>query len=82
VRCRVSGLVALQGLVAAIVSIVAVGAAQTSTEWVPLHTPDGKPDLQGVWDFRTATPLERPREFADREFLSDRDASRPQPAAA
>jgi hypothetical protein len=55
------------------VSVVAVGAAQTSTEWVPLHTPDGKPDLQGVWDFRTATPLERPREFADREFLSDQD---------
>jgi hypothetical protein len=35
------------------------------------RTPDGRPDLQGVWDFRTATPLERPSEFAGREFLSD-----------
>jgi hypothetical protein len=34
------------------------------------RTPDGRPDLQGIWDFRTATPLERPREFAEQEFLS------------
>ena len=24
----------------------------------------GKPDLQGVWDFRTVTPLERPEDLA------------------
>ena len=35
----------------------------------------GHPDLQGVWDFRTATPLERPPEFAQREFLSDEDVA-------
>ena len=33
--------------------------------------PDGKPDLQGVWDFRTLTPLERPEDLADVAFLSD-----------
>ena len=37
------------------------------------RTPDGHPDLQGVWDFRTATPLERPRELQSQEFLDDRD---------
>ena len=25
-----------------------------------LRAPDGKPSLQGNWDFRTITPLERP----------------------
>jgi hypothetical protein len=34
------------------------------------RTPDGRPDLQGIWDFRTITPLERPSQFADRELLS------------
>jgi hypothetical protein len=30
----------------------------------------GKPDLQGVWDFRTVTPLERPAELAGKEVLT------------
>ena len=39
------------------------------------RTPDGQPDLQGIWDFRTATPLERPREYAEQEFLSDQNVA-------
>ena len=39
------------------------------------RTPHGRPDLQGIWDFRTATPLERPREFAEQEFLTDQNAA-------
>ena len=35
-----------------------------------LRTPHGHPDISGVWDCRTVTPLERPEEFADQEFLS------------
>ena len=46
---------------------------QNSKTWVAPRTPDGTPDLQGLWDFRTATPLERPPEFVGREFLSDQD---------
>ncbi|GIT68300.1 MAG: hypothetical protein Ct9H300mP25_17720 [Acidobacteriota bacterium] len=30
----------------------------------------GTPDLQGVWDYRTLTPLERPNEFEGRTSLS------------
>ena len=33
-----------------------------------------RPDLHGVWNFSTITPLERPAEFAGREFLTDADA--------
>src|SRR3954471_8189794 len=32
------------------------------------------PDLQGVWNFSTVTPLERPAEFTGREFLTDAEA--------
>lgn len=32
--------------------------------------PDGHPDLQGLWDFRSATALERPARFAGREFMT------------
>ena len=46
-----------------------VSAAQsTTTAW-------GDPDLQGVWDFRTITPLERPEELADKEVLTAEEAA-------
>src|SRR5579872_5708674 len=39
------------------------------------RTVDGQPDLQGVWDFRTVTPLERPAELAGKEFLTEQEAA-------
>src|SRR5712691_409604 len=41
--------------------------------WSPPHTQDGQPDLQGTWANDNATPLERPKEFAGREFLTDEE---------
>src|ERR1700758_4320854 len=38
------------------------------------HTPDGKPDLMGVWSFQTLTPLERPAAFAGKAYLTDEEA--------
>ncbi len=35
---------------------------------------NGRPDLQGIWDFRTITPLQRPEQYGDREFLSPEEA--------
>jgi hypothetical protein len=35
----------------------------------------GHPDLQGVWDFRTITPMERPEDLAGREFLTAEEAA-------
>jgi hypothetical protein len=37
------------------------------------RTPWGHPDLQGTWDYRTITPLERPREFGTRAFYTDEE---------
>jgi hypothetical protein len=39
------------------------------------RTPWGKPDLQGIWDFRTITPMERPGGTASKEFLSEEEAA-------
>ena len=41
--------------------------------WMPRRTADGHPDLQGFWSNNTATPLERPKELAGREFLTDQE---------
>ena len=35
------------------------------------RTPWGDPDLQGVWDYWTFTPLERPKEYANKAMLTD-----------
>ena len=56
-------------VVAAVASLAAVVAAQTpTTSW-------GDPDLQGVWDFRTITPLERPAELEGKEVLTAEEAA-------
>ena len=39
------------------------------------RTPWGAPDLQGVWDFRSITPMERPAALADKEFLTEAEAA-------
>jgi hypothetical protein len=46
------------------------------------RTPWGHPDLQGTWNNSTITPLERPREFAGREFLTPEEARALDAAAA
>ena len=35
----------------------------------------GAPDLQGVWDFRSLTPMERPAELADQEVFTAEEAA-------
>ena len=40
----------------------------------PPTTSWGAPDLQGTWAFRSITPFERPKELADKEFLTPEEA--------
>ena len=58
-----------------VMAVVALSAnpvpAQTTS-----RTPWGQPDLQGIWDFRSITPLQRPEELADKEFLTEEEAAR------
>ena len=39
------------------------------------RTPWGHPDLQGTWDYRTLTPLERPAALGDKAFLTEEEAA-------
>ena len=43
------------------------------TPAAPMKTAWGVPDLQGMWDFRTATPMDRPERFGEREFLTEEE---------
>ena len=59
-------------------AVLALGISSTtsaqSAVQEPPRTPWGDPDLQGVWDNRTITPLERPQQFAERPSLTAEEA--------
>ena len=65
------------GAALAVLALVALApaASDAQTETEPPRLPWGAPDLQGVWDFRTITPLQRPEDQADRAFLTDEEAA-------
>jgi hypothetical protein len=43
--------------------------------YVPPRTADGQPDIQGVWNNATLTPLERPAAMASKAFLTPAEAA-------
>ena len=71
---RTMSLLLVAAVVAVLAPLPAVGQGQAEI-WEPPRLGDGRPDLQGVWDFRTATPLERPAQFGDRETLTEEEAA-------
>jgi hypothetical protein len=64
-------------LAVALVTIVPAAAQTTKAAaavkktWTPPRTPDGQPDLQGVWTNNSVTPLQRPKELAGKEFYTE-----------
>ena len=55
--------------------LCAQALAQSDGAWQLPRTIDGHPDLQGVWENNTITPIERPDVFGDKEFLTDDDVA-------
>ena len=67
---------ALAALSAAVLFAPAPAFAQSSeAPAMPMRTPDGQPDISGIFTFRTLTPLERPAALAGRETLSAEEAA-------
>jgi hypothetical protein len=58
----------------ALLTAAAVAAAPLSAQSPP-RASDGQPDLQGIWNFSSLTPLERPAQFADKPVLTDAEAA-------
>ncbi len=62
-----------------LVPVPAIGQAPSSearsATWEQQRTPWGDPDLQGIWNNVTATPLQRPDELKDKALLTDEEAA-------
>ena len=77
-RCLV-----LVGVFVAVASVAMPGqaprakgsAAAPAKPWAQPRTVWGDPDLQGIWRGLAHVPLERPRAFAGREFLTDAEVA-------
>ncbi len=57
-------------IISTLIAPFGLSFAQTADDFVVPRTEWGQPDLQGVWNFNSNTPLQRPERFGTREFLT------------
>ncbi len=48
-----------------------VVVAQSGGDYKAPRTEHGQPDLQGVWNFSSNTPMQRPKRYGEQEFLTE-----------
>ena len=63
-------------------SAQAPAKAAAGKPWTQGRTPDGQPDLQGIWTNPTITPFERPVELAGKAYLTEQEAAELEKRAA
>ncbi|MCY4602503.1 MAG: hypothetical protein OXF27_21575 [Acidobacteria bacterium] len=63
------------GIAAAVLLLPAQVAGQGGSPSTSARTPWGDPDLQGIWNFGTLTPMERPESLADQAQLTEEEAA-------
>ncbi|MCU1258915.1 MAG: hypothetical protein JWO80_1800, partial [Bryobacterales bacterium] len=57
------------------VHVVAQAPSRPAKAWTAPRTPDGQPDLQGIWTNSSLTPFERSPEFAGKQFFTQQEAA-------
>jgi hypothetical protein len=72
-RTRYRAITALLAAMVA-VSLVVPASGQAPKKYNAPKTPWGDPDLQGVWNDATSTPLQRPANVGEKNTLSDEEA--------
>jgi hypothetical protein len=50
-------------------------AALAPKGWTPPRTPDGHPDLQGIYTNVSLTPMQRPQDLGEQEFFTPQEAA-------
>jgi hypothetical protein len=63
----------------ALTAVAASASAQDATYRAP-RTEGGQPDLQGVWNFSSAVPLQRPTSIGDKKFFTKEESDKQQAA--
>ena len=67
-RCVAGGVALAVGL-----AMIQLGTVPVASQSSAPTTAWGEPDLQGIWTDEYQTPLQRPPQFADREFFTDEE---------
>jgi hypothetical protein len=57
-------------LVSILSAPIGASLARAADDYVAPRTEWGQPDLQGVWNFNSSTPMQRPERFGTQEFLT------------
>jgi hypothetical protein len=57
-------------LLALLVAPIGLSTAQSAEDYTVPRTEWGQPDLQGIWNFNSSTPMQRPERFGTQEFLT------------
>jgi len=62
--------------VTVVLMAVAAHAAAAASGYKAPRTEYGRPDLQGVWNYSSDVPLERPKELADRKYVTGEERAK------
>ena len=62
-------------VVAMAVAVVSLAAQSAGSNWQVPRTPDGHPDLQGVWGNNSVTPMTRPTQWKDKTTLTEAEVT-------
>jgi len=77
-RFRTSSIIAALAIVIGTLVTLNLGAqapASSQKPWTPPRTEWGDPDLQGVYNYATLTPLERAAAYANKPVLTEQEAA-------